>query len=113
MTIRKPEHHLVAAELENSAQAKLVLTEDATVEPAEISFIELRLKYVSTTAFNSSDVMIWFRGKNHLIVGRSLATKQSRWRTVLQIEFDPTAYHAITRIASGELCPNRDPESFY
>ena len=78
MTIRKPAPRVLAAVLEDASQAQLELAEKATVEPMGINYVHLRLHFGSSTAFKSSDVMIWSEDNLDLIVGGTLTTIDSR-----------------------------------
>ena len=111
MPLRRPKPHLVPAVPEDAPQAQLELAEDVTVEPAGINYIDLQLKYGSGDLFESSDVMIWSDDNSNLIVGRTLATIDSRGRTVatlLNLTQQPITLSRGSPVASCPLIETQD-----
>ena len=80
--IPRLELRIVATLPEDALKARLELVYDLEVEPMGISCVDLQLKFEPNNSFRFSDVMVLSEDNPDLVLGRTLATIDTRRRTV-------------------------------
>ena len=103
MTIRRPDPKPVAVVGEDTPVAQLFLRENMEVPPQDLAVCALTAKYDPENPLLNTDVMIWSEEQNQFVIGRTLATVDSRgdtFATILNISDVPLKLERGTFVAN-------------